>query len=90
MPLRQTSNQSFGHKKFIKKYTINVYPETVLTTYCAKGVVRREMQAVGFKMERIPGPPGKKRCYAELNKRILSTCSILTIFVPTKFINIGF
>ena len=32
----------------------------VLTTYCAKGVVRRTMQEVGFKVERLPGPPGKR------------------------------
>ena len=33
----------------------------VLTTYCAKGAVRRRLQAVGFKVERLPGPPGGKR-----------------------------
>ena len=33
----------------------------VLTTYCAKGVIRRLLQAVGFKTERLPGPPGGKR-----------------------------
>lgn len=32
----------------------------VLTTYCAKGVVRRMLQAVGFKVERLPGPPPPK------------------------------
>lgn len=32
----------------------------VLTTYCSKGEVRRNMQFVGFKVERIPGPPGKR------------------------------
>lgn len=32
----------------------------VLTTYCAKGNVRRTMQSVGFKVERLPGPPGKR------------------------------
>jgi len=32
----------------------------ILTTYCAKGVVRRAMQAAGFKVERLPGPPGKR------------------------------
>ena len=32
----------------------------VLTTYCAKGVVRRAMQKAGFKVERLPGPPGKR------------------------------
>lgn len=32
----------------------------VLTTYCAKGMVRRMLQSVGFEVERIPGPPGKR------------------------------
>lgn len=33
----------------------------ILTTYCAKGVVRRTLQAAGFTVERLPGPPGGKR-----------------------------
>ncbi len=32
----------------------------ILTTYCAKGHVRRMMQQAGFQVERIPGPPGKR------------------------------
>lgn len=32
----------------------------VFTTYCAKGSVRRMLQSAGFKMERLPGPPGKR------------------------------
>lgn len=32
----------------------------VLVTYCAKGQVRRDMQSCGFKVERLPGPPGKR------------------------------
>ena len=32
----------------------------VLVTYAAKGIVRRAMQAVGFTVERLPGPPGKR------------------------------
>lgn len=34
--------------------------EAVLTTYCAKGAIRRMMQASGFKVERLDGPPGKR------------------------------
>ena len=34
--------------------------EGVLVTYSAKGSVRRAMQAVGFTVERLPGPPGKR------------------------------
>ena len=32
----------------------------VLTTYCAKGAVRRMLQSAGFQVERLPGPPGKR------------------------------
>jgi tRNA U34 5-methylaminomethyl-2-thiouridine-forming methyltransferase MnmC len=32
----------------------------ILVTYCAKGIVRRALQSVGFAVERIPGPPGKR------------------------------
>ena len=35
-------------------------PNGVLVTYSAKGSVRRAMQAVGFTVERLPGPPGKR------------------------------
>lgn len=34
--------------------------EGVLVTYAAKGSVRRAMQSVGFHVERLPGPPGKR------------------------------
>ncbi len=33
----------------------------VLTTYCAKGVVRRMLESVGFDVERLAGPVGGKR-----------------------------
>ena len=32
----------------------------VLVTYSAKGSVRRAMQSVGFKVEKLEGPPGKR------------------------------
>lgn len=32
----------------------------ILTTYAAKGEIRRSMQAAGFVVERLPGPPGKR------------------------------
>lgn len=36
-------------------------PGGVLTTYCAKGAVRRLLQEVGFTVQRIEGPVGGKR-----------------------------
>lgn len=35
-------------------------PGGILVTYAAKGSVRRAMQAVGFLVEKLPGPPGKR------------------------------
>lgn len=32
----------------------------ILTTYCAKGYVRRNLQQAGFTVHRLPGPPGKR------------------------------
>jgi tRNA U34 5-methylaminomethyl-2-thiouridine-forming methyltransferase MnmC len=41
----------------------------VLVTYAAKGSVRRAMQAVGFKVERLPGPPGKREMLRAIKQR---------------------
>ena len=40
----------------------------VLVTYSAKGSVRRTMQAAGFTVERIPGPPGKREMLRAIKK----------------------
>jgi tRNA U34 5-methylaminomethyl-2-thiouridine-forming methyltransferase MnmC len=32
----------------------------ILVTYCSKADVGRAMQAAGFKVEKIPGPSGKR------------------------------
>ena len=44
---------------FLKMYNA-LQTKGVLVTYAAKGSVRRAMQAVGFTVERLPGPPGKR------------------------------
>ncbi len=43
-----------------KKMYDALKPQGVLTTYAAKGSVRRAMIAVGFNVEKLPGPPGKR------------------------------
>ena len=35
-------------------------PNGCLVTYCAKGQVKRNLKAVGFEIEALPGPPGKR------------------------------
>jgi tRNA U34 5-methylaminomethyl-2-thiouridine-forming methyltransferase MnmC len=34
--------------------------QAVLVTYCAKGEVKRILKAIGFTLESLPGPPGKR------------------------------
>lgn len=35
-------------------------PNGILTTYCSKGEVRRNLEAVGFSIEKLPGAYGKR------------------------------
>ncbi|MGY0407229.1 MAG: tRNA (5-methylaminomethyl-2-thiouridine)(34)-methyltransferase MnmD [Polaribacter sp.] len=44
---------------FAKMFTA-LKKDGILVTYSAKGSVRRAMQTVGFMVERLPGPPGKR------------------------------
>lgn len=55
----QTQPDMWTLHVFQRMYTA-LRPGGVLVTYCAKGEVRRTMQAVGFAVERLPGPPGKR------------------------------
>ena len=40
----------------------------VLTTYCAKGVVKRTLKSVGFFIESLSGPPGKREMTRAIKK----------------------
>ncbi len=44
---------------FQKMYSC-LSPGGKLVTYCAKGYVKRNMKSVGFLVEALPGPPGKR------------------------------
>lgn len=49
------------NETLFKKLSEAMSPGGVLTTYCAKGSIRRMLQQIGFLTERLPGPPGGKR-----------------------------
>jgi tRNA U34 5-methylaminomethyl-2-thiouridine-forming methyltransferase MnmC len=75
---------AFAPEKQPEMWTIDVFNKifslcdsgAVLTTYCAKGVVRRMLQNEGFKMERLPGPPGKREILRgiKVNKGCIKSC----------------
>ncbi|MDP4237940.1 MAG: tRNA (5-methylaminomethyl-2-thiouridine)(34)-methyltransferase MnmD [Bacteroidota bacterium] len=60
--------EMWSRELFEKIYT-HCYPGAILTTYCAKGMVRRVMQAAGFTVERLPGPPGKREILRGIKSR---------------------
>lgn len=43
-----------------KKLTESLENEGVIVTYSAKGQVRRNLEKCGLKVEKLPGPPGKR------------------------------
>ncbi len=47
---------------FQKMYD-SLKPNGVLVTYAARGVVKRSMISVGFKVEKLAGPPGKREMF---------------------------
>ncbi len=51
--------EMWAQEIFDKIYSISS-ENSILTTYCAKGSVRRMLQTAGFVVERLPGPPGKR------------------------------
>jgi len=52
---------------FQKIYT-NCSPGAVFVTYSAKGEIRRQLANVGFEIERLSGPPGKKHMLRGIKK----------------------
>ncbi len=47
-------------KEIFQLMYVSLKENGYLVTYSAKGSVRRAMQSVGFVVERLPGPPGKR------------------------------
>jgi tRNA U34 5-methylaminomethyl-2-thiouridine-forming methyltransferase MnmC len=47
---------------FAKMYTA-LKPNGILVTYAARGVVKRSMMEVGFTVEKLEGPPGKREMF---------------------------
>lgn len=60
---------AFGPGKQPEMWNLNIFRKIagmtrnagVFVTYSAKGQVRRDLTTAGYRMERLPGPPGKKQ-----------------------------
>lgn len=54
-------------ESIFKKMHDLLNPNGVLVTYCAQGQMKRNMKRVGFSLESLPGPPGKREMTRSLN-----------------------
>ena len=50
----------YGENNFANMYNL-LNKDGFLVTYCAKGIVKRTMKAVGFEIIVLDGPPGKRQ-----------------------------
>ncbi len=50
----------FWEAPFLEKMYAALQSDGTLVTYCAKGSFKRALKAVGFIIEALPGPPGKR------------------------------
>lgn len=55
-----TAQPELWEEVLLRKAYKSLKPGGILVTYCAKGVVKRTLKAIGFKVETLPGPPGKR------------------------------
>lgn len=46
-------------RQWLQKVHYLLKPGGIICSYCAKGDFKRNLKAIGFKVERLPGPPGK-------------------------------
>lgn len=56
-PRAQEDMWSISH---FQKLFDSLKPGGIFVTYCAKGQVKRDLKSVGFQLESLPGPPGKR------------------------------
>jgi tRNA U34 5-methylaminomethyl-2-thiouridine-forming methyltransferase MnmC len=61
-------------QELFDKIYAKMNPNGIMTTYCAKGEIRRRMQKSGFSIERISGPPGKREMLRALKTVSLVHC----------------
>jgi tRNA U34 5-methylaminomethyl-2-thiouridine-forming methyltransferase MnmC len=64
-----TTQPELWEPPLLQKMYDALLPEGVLVTYCAKGEFKRNLKKVGFAVEALPGPPGKREMTKAIKKR---------------------
>ncbi len=63
------ANPELWTPAFLARLFAAMHPGGTLATYSAKGSVRRALEVVGFRVEKRPGPPGKREMLVAVGKR---------------------
>jgi tRNA U34 5-methylaminomethyl-2-thiouridine-forming methyltransferase MnmC len=48
------------NRPFLDKIPEFLNPDAIIVTYCVKGSFKRALKEIGFKIEKLPGPQGKR------------------------------
>lgn len=67
--VRSRKQPEMWDEKIFREIFSHLSPGGILSTYCAKGEIRRRLQSVEFTVERLPGPPNGKREILRASKR---------------------
>ena len=51
---------SMWERKNLEKIYSHMNYDSVLVTYCSSGQFKRDLKSIGFKVDVLPGPKGKK------------------------------
>ena len=51
---------SIWEKKNLEKIYSHMNEDSILVTYCSSGQFKRDLKSIGFKVDVLPGPKGKK------------------------------
>lgn len=62
------AQEEMWHPAILEKMYACLKPGGMLVTYCAKGQVKRDLKALGFVIEALPGPPGKREMTRALKR----------------------
>lgn len=60
-PFSPASNPQLWEPEVLRRMRTALAPEGRLVSYCVNRVVRDRLASVGFRVRRVPGPPGGKR-----------------------------
>ena len=55
-------------KEIFEKLFLHLHPQSILVTYCAKGIIKRTLKEIGFSIEALQGPPGKREMIRAIKK----------------------